>query len=329
MSKFNDVWEKMEEDLFSDVENGPSPATASLGKSEVESPESKGNITPNERVAFTLYPFFIEMIDQFRDTLKTLGTHTQILPEKLTVKEFATYLNQMITEDIKRIELLQNSLFSYIRINNPTLRTNTVNTLIEEELKKFQGELDRKKIKLIKKAEKDLPESAVPDDQLRYILSCVLQHVVTLMPQNGYFGLFSRSLTLQKETSKDLALQIKEEKLIEILIIYAGMKKPPEQIGTTVTTPIRQKEEILDLALRLVDEVVQRNRGMMTFEVDEKKIKTTISLRFPVERRKVVCYQPAAELSSNVHPFKTTFERLSSLDEMENKGKFRPPFPHP
>ena len=145
-----------------------------------------------------MFPFFIEMIDQFMDTLKTLETHTRILPEKLSVKEFGTYLNRMITEDVKKIELLQNSLSSYIRINNPIIRTNTVNTLIEEELKKYRAELEEKKIRIFKTLEKDLPESAVPDDQLRYILSCVLQHVVTLMPQNGYFGLFSRSVNASK-----------------------------------------------------------------------------------------------------------------------------------
>ena len=52
-----------------------------------------------------------------------------------------------------------------------------------------------------------------------------------------------------------------------------------------------QKEEPLDLILRFVKEVVQRNQGMMKIGGDEKKAKTFISLRFPVERRKVVYYQ--------------------------------------
>jgi len=84
--------------------------------------------------------------------------------------------------------------------------------------------------------------------------------------------------------------------------------------------PLPQKAEKLDLALRLVEEVVKRNRGMMAIDVDEKKGKRTVSLRFPVERRKVVCYPPAAKSSSNVHPFKTTFEKLSSLGETGNRG---------
>ena len=67
-----------------------------------------------------------------------------------------------------------------------------------------------------------------------------------------------------------------------------GYKKPAEQ---GVGTQMLQKEEPLDLILRFVKEVVQRNRGIMRIEADEKKTKTFISLRFPVERRKVVYYQ--------------------------------------
>jgi hypothetical protein len=52
-----------------------------------------------------------------------------------------------------------------------------------------------------------------------------------------------------------------------------------------------RKEEPLDLILRFVKEVVQRNQGMMRIEADEKKAKTFIFLRLPVERRKVVYYQ--------------------------------------
>jgi hypothetical protein len=43
-------------------------------------------------------------------------------------------------------------------------------------------------------------------------------------------------------------------------------------------------------------------------------------LRFPVERRKVVFYQPAKELSTNIGQFKTTFEKLSSLEEMKKRN---------
>ncbi|MGA2516608.1 MAG: hypothetical protein ABSG44_08670 [Thermodesulfobacteriota bacterium] len=305
----------MEKDIFFDFLN-ETPPSASVGpKSEAESTQMRKNIIPNERVAFLLFPFFIDLIDQFKDTLKNLKTFTRIYQEKFSDREFGVYLNRVITDDIKKIELVQNSLLAYIRINNPITKTNTVNTLIEEEVKKYQTELEEKKIKLFKTLEKNLPETAVPDDQLRYMLSCVLQYVMALIGVNGNLGVFTRHGAPQREVRED-----QEGNFIEILIMYSGYKKPTEQPGSPSGISAHQREKILDLALKLVDEIVLRNRGIMKFEEDEKKVKTVVSLRFPVERRKVVYYQEPSELTSDAPKFKSTFERLSSLEEMKKGG---------
>jgi hypothetical protein len=54
--------------------------------------------------------------------------------------------------------------------------------------------------------------------------------------------------------------------------------------------PGPQPEEAIELELRLIKEIIQKNRGMMKFEANEKKPRTLISLRFPIERRKVIYY---------------------------------------
>jgi hypothetical protein len=306
----------MEKDVFFDFLNEMSPPPKPpVNREKRDLSEPKENIIPNERVAFLLFPFFIELIDQFKDTLKNLKNLTKIFQEKYGDKEFSAYLNRIIAEDIKKIELVQNSLLNYIRINNPVTKTNTVNTLIEEEIKKYELELEEKKIRIFKTLEKNLPETAVPDDQLRYVLSCVLQYTMAMIPTSGNLGLFTKNVVLQKEMGED-----REWKFVEILVAYTGYRKPVEQFRSPLGIPAHQKEKILDLALRLVDEIVQRNRGVMKFEEDEKKAKATISLRFPVERRKVVYYQQSSEITSNAQEFKSTFEKLSSLEEMKKGG---------
>ena len=306
----------MEKDVFLDFLNEMSPPPpkppVTVSRNKPELPEPKESIIPSERVAFLLFPFFIEMIDQFKDTLKNLRSLTKVFQDKLGDKDSGAYLNRIIADDIKKIELVQNSLLNYIRINNPVTKTNTVNSIVEEEIIKYQFEMEEKKIRLFKTLEKNLPETAIPDDQLRYILSCILQYVMALMPANGNLGLFTKDFVLQKEIGED-----RERRFIEIQVVYTGYKKPGEQFRPSVGIPEHQKERILDLALRLVDEIVQRNRGMMKFEEDEKKAKASISVRFPVERRKVVYYQQPGELTSSGHEFKSTFEKLSSLEEMK------------
>ena len=307
----------MERDVFFDFLNEmtPPPPKPTGNRDKLDLPKPKESIIPNERVAFLLFPFFMELIDQFKDTLNNLRNFARIFQEKFGDKEFSTYIKRMISEDIKKIELVQNSLLNYIRINNPITKTNTVNALIEEELKKYHVELEEKKVKLFKTLEKDLPETVVPDDQLRYIISCILQYVMALIPTNGNLGLYTKYSVFRKEIGEG-----QEGRFIEILIVYTGYKRPMEQFGPSLGISAHQKERILDLALRLVDEIVQRNHGLMRFEEDEKKTKTTVSLRFPVERRKVVYYQQPGELASNLREFKSTFEKLSSLEEMKKGG---------
>jgi len=307
----------MKKEPFFDFLDEINQFTSHGKEDELEISQSEENIVPNERTAFLLFPFFIQLIDQFKDTLKNLRNQTRIHKEKFRDQEFGEHLDRIIMGNIKKIELLQNNLFNYIRINNPLIKTDTVNTIIDEELKKYQVELEEKKIKLFKTLEKNLPETAVPDDQLRYILTCLLQYVIASLLPNVSLGLFTKSLVIQRERGVDQAPAQREEKYVEILMAFTSPQTPMDQFEPASGSPGRQKEGILNLTLRLLDEMVQKNRGVMTFREDEKKKRTIISLRFPMERRKVIYYPREKESSPGVSQPKTTFEKLSSLEEMK------------
>jgi len=75
--------------------------------------------------------------------------------------------------------------------------------------------------------------------------------------------------------------------------VFAGDRESVEALETVSgSIPTIQKDGALELMLRLIKEMVLKNRGIMKFEGDEKKAKTIISLVFPVERRKVAFYKP-------------------------------------
>ncbi len=303
-------------DLLDEVSQSSSPGN----RGKVESPESEENLIPNERTAFLLFPFFVQLIDQFKETLKNLELEMRMSQQKFRDPEWGASLHRMITENIKKIDLLQNNLLNYIKINNPIVKSNTVNTLLEEELKKYQVDLEEKKVKVFKSLEKNLPETAIPDDQLRYIASCVLQYVITVVPYNESFGLFTKSIVLQRKEAEAQGSAQKERTYIEILMVYTGRQIKADPFEAAIGTSVRKKDGILNLTLNLVDEIVKRNRGVMKIQEDEKKQKTIIALTFPVERRKVVYYRQADELNSSLHQTKTIFEELSSLEKMKKRG---------
>ena len=278
---------KMEGSLFG-IENGRRSFASSPVREGLESIKYKLDFLSNEQNTSFLSSFFVELIEHMKNMLSSIKNYTQISRGKFSDREFGEYYYRAVTEDIEKIDLVLNNLLNYIKVQKPIIKMNTVHNTIEEVLKKNQTKLDEKGIKLFKKFEKDLPETIVPDEQLKYIVSSVLQYAMALTPPNWNIGLSTRSLILEKEAGEMDDLFKRDGRYIEISVVFAGYNKPSEPTLKTAPLP---KEEASDLILRFVKEVVMRNRGVMRIGADEKKTKTFISLRFPVERRKVVYYQ--------------------------------------
>ena len=284
----------MEKDLLFETENENQSFITFLKKDGMKSTESKpGSFSP-EQNANILSLFLIELVHRIKNPLVSIKTFTQLLGDKFNDVEFREHFYRIVTEDIEKIDAVLNGLLSYIKINTPIEKRNTVHFILEDVLKKHEMQLEDKKIKIFKKFEKDLPETVVPDEQLRYILNALLQYVLPSIPPNGSIGLLTKSFDLQTEMPDDKKIYQKDGRYIEILIVFTGYKKPIEQFETVLGIPPVQKEEAVELELRLIKEIIQKNQGMMKFEVNEKKPRTLISLKFPIERRKLIYYQPVS-----------------------------------
>jgi nitrogen-specific signal transduction histidine kinase len=224
--------------------------------------------------------------------LVSIKTFTQLLGDKFNDGEFREHFYRIVTGDIEKIDSVLNGLLSYIKINTPLEKKETVHFILEDVLKRHEIQLEDKKIKIFKKFEKDLPETIVHDEQLRYILNALLQYAIPSIPPNGSIGILTKSFDMPTQTGDSKKFVQKDGRYIEILIVFTGFKKPIEQFETVLGIPAVQKEEAIELELRLIKEIIQKNQGMMKFEVNEKKPRTLISLKFPIERRKLIYYQP-------------------------------------
>jgi len=211
---------------------------------------------------------FIDLIHGIKNTLGSIRNYSQLSRGKFSDKEFGDYFYRAVNDDIEKINVAVNGLMNYIKLNTPIRKTGTVHHLIEEVLRKNQGKLEEKGIKLFKKFEKDLPETIVPDEQLKYVLNSVLLYALGSISPNLSMGFYTRSFVLEKEVSEGPALFQKDGRYVEISVVFMGYKKTGERREGGQGL---QKEEPLDLILRFVKEVVQRNRGTMRVEVDEEK----------------------------------------------------------
>ena len=254
----------------------------------IDSIKSKLDFLSTEQDTSFLSSFFTELVQRIKSSLSSIKDYTQISRGKFTDREFGEYYYRAVNEDIEKMNMVLSGLLDYIKVHTPIRKIDTVHNIMEEVLKKHQAKLEEKGIKVFKKLEKDLPETVIPDEQLRYILNSLLQYAMVLTPPNWNLGLSTRSFILDKEAAQEEGLFNGDGRYIEISVVFPGRQRPSEARPGMAAT---QKEEAPDLILRFVKEVVLLNHGMMKVEADEKKTKTLISVRFPVERRKVVCYQ--------------------------------------
>ena len=225
----------------------------------------------------------IELISHTKNTLDSIKKFIEVSRGKFSDETFGEFFYRMITKDIEKNDLVLNSLLDYIKATTPVRKKGTVNTLMAEVFKKHQARLEAKKTKIIRSFEKDLPETIVPDEQLRFILDSVFQYAVTSIPTDGSMEFLSKLFALQNETGGDLAFFKKNGTYIEVLVAFTCRKEPKEQ-------PPSQEDVVPDLMWRLIDDIVERNQGMIKLEFDETKAKRFISLKFPIERRNVVHY---------------------------------------
>jgi hypothetical protein len=235
------------------------------------------------------------LVQHSKRTLDSIRNLTELSQKKFSDKEFGELFYQSVTQDIGKTNLLLEVFLKYLLISTPIKKRDTVHRLIQEELEKHQVKLEGKGIKLSKKFERDLPETIVPDEPLRYILNSILQYGVNSVVPHGDMGFLTRSIILKGEESANQVILNEDGRYIEIKVFFTGPERSSERLGENI---VFHQEEPLDLILQMVKEVVRKNRGLMKFETDEKKGKTLISIRFLSERREMVYYQTTHPLMS-------------------------------
>jgi hypothetical protein len=281
----------MEQDLFEE-RNEDNPFVSFLKEIEKKQTLSNDKTFSLTRNSSFSSAFLFELVPRIKNTLASIKNLTLLAVDRFDDVEFRKYAFRSVVEDIKRIDSVLNSLLNYIHINTPLIKINTIPMLLESILDAYMKQLEEKKIRIIKKFERDLPETSIHDEQVRFILNSVLQYAILSVPVKGTIGILVKSFNFQKGTTDRKVSLEKNGRYVEVAVGFVGDKKFGEQSKGPSGISNNQKGEAIDLILKLVKEIMQRNHGMMTLHIDQKKPRALITLRFPVERRKVIYYEP-------------------------------------
>jgi len=262
-------------------------------KEEVKPAESKKEVLPNEESSSFMDSFLIEFVHSIKNTLASIYHANVLSMEKYDDVEMRKRSHTQVEEGIKRMDSVLNSVLNFISINTPIVRTNTLYVILEEILEANEKQLRKKNIKIIKRCEKELPETFIHPEQVRFILNSILQYAILSTPPNETIGLLMKSFDFHDGPVAEKTSPENHQGYIEMMIGFNEDRKPVNQLENLPDAQRDQKEGMIDLILKLTKEVLQKNHGMM-IETHGKTPKTLITLRFPMERRKVVYYAPIA-----------------------------------
>ena len=230
------------------------------------------------------------MVHSIKSTLASIYHTTSLTLEKVEDAEMKRHTHTQVREDIKKIDSVLNSLLNFININTPIAKTNTLYTILEEILEANEKQLQEKNVKIIKRCEKDLPETYIHNEQVRFILHSILQYAIFLTPPNESMGFLMKSFDFHDALEGKNPPENKGG-YVEVVIGFNGDRKLGSPLENLSKIPEDQREAT-DLILILAKEILQKNRGSLMIESNGKRPNTLITLRFPIERRNVVYYAP-------------------------------------
>ncbi len=276
---------------FIESEKKDNPLDSFLKKEEVKPKESQKEGLPNEQGPSFMDSFLIELVRSIKNALASVYQATVLTMDSYDDAEIRKRSHAQVKEEIKKIDSVLNSLLNFINVNTPIIKTNTLYVILEEILEANDKQLRQKDIKIYKRYEKDLPDTYIHPEQVRFILHSALQYAILSTPPNEVIGFLTKSSNNGAGAEKSLP----EDKrgYIEVMIGFNGDGKPVDPSENLSETSQDQSKGMADLILKLARDILERNHGMM-IETHGKRSETLLALRFPMERRKVVYYEPIA-----------------------------------
>ena len=149
--------------------------------------------------------FLVELVHCIKNSLTSIYHTTSLAMEEIHDTERKKDSHTQVKQDIQKIDSVLNSLLNFININTPIAKENTLYVILEEILEANEKQLREKNIKIIKKFEKDLPETYIHNEQVRFILHSVLQYAIFSTPRNETIGFLMKALDFHDgmDTKKD------------------------------------------------------------------------------------------------------------------------------
>jgi hypothetical protein len=233
---------------------------------------------------------FVDLSQRTRRVLDSIHNLALFSRGKFIEKEYGDFFFKVVTDDIQKVDILLNAVLHYAAFNSPIVKKGTVNTIVEEAVKKHLMRLDAKRVRLSMQLQDDLPETVVPDEQMRFMLDTLFQYASVLVPSGSVIELSTRSIHAPASVEAGATRRDDGSRTVEVTMSFSTAQAAEQPARDFAV--LSGKEEVLDVLLRVVDSIAEMNHGKLVFEHDEAVNTSALTLRFPAERRRQVYYEP-------------------------------------
>ncbi len=268
------------------------PLDSFPNKDETKSTQFKKEGAQNEPGLSFTDSFLMELVRNIKKGLGSAYQTTVLALEKCADAETRRRSQDQVKEELKKIDSVLNTVLNFINVNTPLVKPSALCTILEEILEVNAKQLRQKDIKITKRYEKDISDTFLHPEQVKFILHSAIQYAILSTPPHQIIGVLVKSSDSSDEKSAEKPSAENSRRYIEVMIGFNGGEKPGNT-SENLESPGDQREGMADLILKLAKEILEKNHGMLV-ETHGEKPKTLINLRFPVERRKVVYYEPIA-----------------------------------
>jgi hypothetical protein len=293
----------MKTDFFEiEKENEDDLLSSFVGKRESKPTPFNDIGYSDEEITPFLYSFLTELVSCLKNTLLSLNNFVFLAIDGSKDAETKEHSQKMASETIKTIDALLNNLLNYINVNKPIVKKDTVNILLEEILEAHEKQIQDKNIKIYKKCEKELPETYMHNQQVRFILNSIVQYAILCTPPNGSIGFAIKYVGFQNgPPSRRISREANgaygnggrriAEEYIGVAIGFSGNNESTDQHENMMEI-LAPKKEATHLILQLAEEIIRKNNGDLKVGFDEKNSRMIINMKFSIERRKAFYYEP-------------------------------------
>ena len=133
-----------------------------------------------EQSRHALSLFFVKLANSIKTNLNVLKMLSELSHGKFKDAEFENNFIKTINEYIHGTNSGLECFFDYLKIRSPIRRESVVHAVLEEILDGNEEKFKERKIQVVRKQfEKDLPETSIREDHVRYILNWVVQYAIS------------------------------------------------------------------------------------------------------------------------------------------------------